>query len=272
MIIDAHVHIRSDQLDMVPGYIRSMDKNNIDKAIVMPIIPSPEGFGYADNEFVRDLVAKYPTRLLGFATVFPNQDDAPIKLERYINDYRLCGLKLHPSIQDFFPNDPKIFPVVKKCIELDIPILFHTGPLFVRTARLLPSDVVYIDELALAFPEAKIIIGHGDPLGWGPSIVGKHPNVYMDTSINFSRLARAIPGLAENTIELIQLMAYRVEGLSGADKIIFGSDSNPLSQSRESGVLRFEYNLEVINAMKINETERKKILGGNITRLLKLGG
>jgi len=270
MIIDAHAHLREGQGE-VADFIAAMDEVGIDKACVSNIVRNALQNPDEINRFVFDAVQRYPDRLIGFACLLPQLADSDKLLERYVRDYGMKGLKLHPPIQDFSPTDPSIFPVVEKAIELDIPILFHTGPIFVERARLRYADPILIDDLALAFPEAKIIIGHGDPLGYGPVIAGKHKNVYMDTTIVFARIARFIPGIAEETLEWMDVGTQSnrpgragKDPLAGADKLLFGTDAVQLHTHR------FKYGLEPILNMQIPQEAKAKILGGNIARLLKL--
>ena len=255
-VIDFHTHVRTGQ-GRVEDFIQAMAHNGIDMAVVAPIIPA-FGEGESTNEQVRDLVQRYPDRLIGLACVIPYHDDAAQLLEYYIREFGFRGLKLHPPIQNFYPSDPKIFPVIRKAIELDIPILIHTGTPIVQTARGRFGDPQEIDDLALAFPEAKIVIAHGEPLGLGARLAAKHPNVYMDTAVAFVRTMRVIPAAG---IEAFRVMAQGKQ--RGGEKIIFGSDANLLK------TYRFKETLESIYRLEISEQERNMILGGNAARLLK---
>jgi predicted TIM-barrel fold metal-dependent hydrolase len=116
---------------------------------------------------------------------------------------------------------------------------------------------VDFDDLALTFPEAKIILAHGDPLGVQPVIAGKHPNVYLDTSFTFTRLVRLIPGLGE------EVLLRRTTGVSQlADKILLGSDAAP------TFLERFRESVEAVRGLKVPEEVRRKVLGENAARLL----
>jgi predicted TIM-barrel fold metal-dependent hydrolase len=264
VIIDFHTHMRAGQGEL-DDFLRGMDEQGIDMAVVSNIVRHASLHPDEFNRFTYDQVSKHPDRLIGFASLHPQQPGAPELLERYITDYGFRGLKLHPCMQDFAPNDPAIGPVIAKAIELDIPILIHTGPIFVNRARLLYGDPALTDELALAFPQAKIVMAHGDPLSAAPAIVAKNPNVHMDTAITFARLSRLIPGLAEETLGWIMtgIDAGRDE-FGGASKILFGSDANP------SKTWRFAYSLDPIKQMAVPDPIKEQILSGNARRLLKL--
>ena len=58
-----------------------------------------------------------PNRFIGFATVDPNRPDALNRLRHAFETLKLRGLKLHPSKQQFYPNDPKLFPIYELCLS-----------------------------------------------------------------------------------------------------------------------------------------------------------
>jgi predicted TIM-barrel fold metal-dependent hydrolase len=259
MIIDFHTHIRLNE-GSVEDYIAELDRLGIDMAVVAALMPATPELGQSSNAFVHEVIQQYPDRLMGFACVQPKELGAPEELEYWVTEKGFKGLKLHPPVQNFSPNDPLIFPVIQKAIELDIPILFHTGPIYVRWARQAYGDPNLLDDLAIAFPEAKIVAAHCDPLGMVPPLAGKHPNVYMDTSLTFADRCALIPGLGE------MMLTRPTSGVTSlADKTLFGSDANPTY-----GLTRFEYNLLPLQRLDISDEIKQKVLGGNAAKLLKL--
>lgn len=252
-IIDSHVHIRKNKGD-VKDFLKAMDKHNIDMSIVMPIVPGDEDLGFSDNEFVGGLVKQYPDRLMGYACVVPTEPEASKELRWAVEKYGFKGLKLHPPLQNFSMEDPRVGPVIETCISLDIPILIHTGPIYSQFARLQYADSTCIDELAIRYPEAKFIIAHGNPLSYDPVMVAKHPNVYLDTTIIFSQYVKLFP----------QLGPQMYEWMRCDDKILFGTDTNPLR------LFRFAENLEPLLAMDVSQERKEKLFAGNIKKLLKM--
>ena len=77
-------------------------------------------------------------------------------------------------------TDRRYYPLYAECIDLDIPVCLQVG----HTGPLCPSEpgrpIPYIDEVALEFPELRIVCGHiGYP--WTTEMIAvatKHPNVY----------------------------------------------------------------------------------------------
>ena len=50
-------------------------------------------------------------------------DDA----RRLLATGRVRGLKLHPPVQEFWPNDRLVYPLYELFAEAKLPVLFHTG-------------------------------------------------------------------------------------------------------------------------------------------------
>ncbi len=253
MIIDSHTHIRKGKGN-VRDFLNAMDANGIDMAVVHPIVPGDEDLGFSDNEFVGELVRTYPDRLMGYACVVPTEPGAADELRRAIETYGLKGLKLHPPLQNFSMADPRLSGVIETCIDMDLPILIHTGPIYSQFARLGYSSSEPIDDLAIRYPEAKFIVAHANPLSLDPILVAKHPNVYFDTTIVFSWYVSLFPQLGPATFGQMRT----------DDRILFGTDANPLRTHR------FAENLDPLKAMDINPVSKQKMLCGNIKKLLKM--
>ena len=255
MVIDFHVHVREGHGE-VKDLLNAMDAFGIDMAVVHPIASENNVLGYGDNAFVGKLVKQYPTRLMGFASVLPYKRDAADTLERAIGEYGLKGLKLHPAMQNYPMTDPCMYGISEKCIELDIPILIHTGTINAREARIEYCDSLPIDDLAIRYPEAKYVIAHGNPLGIDPAMICKHDNVYLDTTGTFARYVEMLPSAAP--------MCYK--RMRKNDRIVFGTDANPLNAT-----VRITDNIEPLRGLDNISAEDKELLFcGNAKRLLKM--
>jgi predicted TIM-barrel fold metal-dependent hydrolase len=69
-------------------------------------------------------------------------------------------LEQYGSAESFYPNDPKLYPVYAKAQELGIPVKCHTGTSVFPASRLKYGDPVYIDDVAVDFPDLVAIITH----------------------------------------------------------------------------------------------------------------
>jgi len=173
------------------------------------------------NDQVAEYVRAFPERFMGVATVDLSNPVAAVReLDRAVNKLGFKALRIVPWLWKLPPNDRLYYPLYVKCIELGIPFctqVGHTGPLMPsETGRPIP----YLDEVALTFPDLRIVGGHiGYP--WTDEMIGlawKHDNVFIDTS---AYLPRYYPP------QLIQFMKTY-----GRDKVLFGSNFPQLTLDR----------------------------------------
>ncbi|MBF0433033.1 MAG: amidohydrolase family protein [Fibrobacteria bacterium] len=80
---------------------------------------------YVPNEFLARETAKYPKLYFG-ASVNPHRPDALERLEKWKREGTQL-IKWLPSIQNIDPSDSSIIPFYQKLIELNLPLLTHTG-------------------------------------------------------------------------------------------------------------------------------------------------
>ena len=170
------------------------------------------------NDQVAEMTRQFPDRFVGVAAVnLEKPVEAVRELERAVKELGFKALRVVPWLWNRPPNDKFYFPLYVKCIELDIPFCTQVG----HTGPLMPSEtgrpVPYLDEVALTFPELKIVAGHiGFP--WTEEMIGvawKHENVYIDTS---AYLPRYYPP---------QLIHYLKT--YGKEKVLFGTNFPQLS-------------------------------------------
>jgi hypothetical protein len=201
----------------------------------------------ASNDRVAQFIADYPQRFVGVAGVdLERPVQAVRELDRAVRALGFKALRVIPWLWKLPPNDKLYYPLFVKCIELDIPFctqVGHTGPKMPsETGRPIP----YIDEIALTFPELKIVGGHiGYP--WTDEMIAvawKHENVYIDTS---AYLPRYYPQ------PLLHFMnSY------GQDKVLFGTNFPmlPLDVCAKQAV-----------ALELKPEAKAKFLSGNARRV-----
>jgi uncharacterized protein len=202
------------------------------------------------NDEVAAMVDQFPDRFSGVAAVnLEKPVEAVRELERAVKELGFKALRVVPWLWNRPPNDKFYFPLFVKCIELDIPFCTQVG----HTGPLMPSEtgrpVPYLDEVALVFPELKIVAGHiGFP--WTDEMIGlawKHENVYIDTS---AYLPRYYPS---------QLLQYIKS--YGQDKVLFGTNFPQLS---------LEKAVQQVKELALPAEIEAKFLGKNAQRVFKL--
>lgn len=228
--------------------IEAMDKAGIER-LMLSAWHRP-GQWVHHNDDVAGMVNKYPERFSGVAAVnLEKPVEAVRELERAVKELGFKALRVVPWLWNRPPNDKFYFPLYVKCIELNIAFctqVGHTGPLMPsETGRPIP----YLDEVALIFPELKIVAGHiGYP--WTDEMIGlawKHENIYIDTS---AYLPRYYP------TQLIQyIKSY------GQDKVLFGTNFPQLS---------LEKCVQQVYELGLSKEVQDKFLGKNAKRVFNL--
>jgi predicted TIM-barrel fold metal-dependent hydrolase len=144
------------------------------------------------NETVAEIVRRYPQQFVGFASVDPHKGKAAVnEAVRAVKELGLSGMKFHPGVQAFYPNDRDFYPLFEKIAELGVPALFHTGTngLGANTPggmgiKMDHTRPIYLDSLAADFPTLTIIGAHPS-WPWHEemaAIVQHKANVYNDLS------------------------------------------------------------------------------------------
>ncbi|MBM4446104.1 MAG: amidohydrolase [Chloroflexi bacterium] len=137
------------------------------------------------NDEVATLVKKHPDRFVGIGSVdLYRPMDGIRELRRCVRELGFKGLRIVQWLWNLPPTDRHYYPLYAECTELGVPFCFQVG----HTGPLCPSEpgrpIPYIDEVAIEFPELRIVGGHiGYP--WTVEMIAvatKHPNVYIDTS------------------------------------------------------------------------------------------
>src|SRR5574341_803780 len=64
------------------------------------------------NDYVADIVQRYPKQFVAFASVDPWKGKAALnEIERCAKELGVTGLKFMPNTQQFFPNDERFYPM-----------------------------------------------------------------------------------------------------------------------------------------------------------------
>ncbi|MCJ7548596.1 MAG: amidohydrolase family protein [Anaerolineae bacterium] len=198
------------------------DMAPFDRVIVFGLKGRLTGY-WVPDAFVADFVAQAPEKLVGFAGCEPTQPGYMDELTHAVEDLGLQGLKLGPIYAGFDPRDPCCDPVYEYCQARGLPVVFHTGTTFNRVAPLGVSRPWLFDEVALRYPEMRMMLAHlGHPwYGECLAVIRKHPHVYADISALFYR-----PWQFYNM--LITAQEYNV-----THKLLFGTDY-PFAGTQES--------------------------------------
>jgi len=144
------------------------------------------------SEEVAERAAANADVIIPFASVDPARGaDGVRTAKRLIHEYQVRGFKFHPSSQAFFPNDRAAYPLYEVIAAAGLPALFHTGQTGAGAGqragggiRLAYSNPMYLDDVAVDFPDMPIILAHPSfPWQEEALAVATHkPQVYIDLS------------------------------------------------------------------------------------------
>jgi hypothetical protein len=160
--------------------------------VIFPVDEKLTGKPQVPNDAVAEFAADNADIMIAFASIDPTRGaDAVREAKRLVASGTIRGLKLHPPLQQFFPNDRIAYPLYEIFAEARLPVLFHTGHSGIGTGmpggggvRLKYGNPMYIDDVAVDFPEMPIILAHPS-FPWQDeaiSICLHKPEVYIDLS------------------------------------------------------------------------------------------
>jgi len=162
-------------------------------AVIFPVDAEREtGFRRYKNEEVAELCAEHSDILIPFASIDPHKGKLGAReAHNLVENFGVQGFKFHPTMQGFYPNDRMAYPLYEAIAETGKPALFHTGQTGVGAGmpgghgmHLKYSNPIYLDDVAVDFPEIPIILAHPSfPWQEEALAVATHkPNVYIDLS------------------------------------------------------------------------------------------
>jgi len=122
------------------------------------------------NETVAQACRDYPDAFTGLGSVDPHKGEAAVAEVANIAALGLRGVKFHPSLQAFSPNDPQYWPIFAACEQHGLLALFHTGTSGIGAGqpggqgiRLDYAHPLKLDPVAAAHPGLTIVAAH---FGW----------------------------------------------------------------------------------------------------------
>jgi len=271
LITDCHVHIQPFELLLSPpalelmkkhqpdfdrvleftrspkAFLKYMDEVGLDRAVLInAAAPDVTGFPPGLNAMAANYAKANPKRLLSCGSFHPRYSTNAMADIDEIVRLGLRLIKIHPPHQLFYPNDylngMKELELLYRAAQSNgIPVMFHTGTSIFPGARNKYGDPIHIDDVAVDFPDLKIVLAHGGRPLWMNTaffLVRRHANVYLDiSSIPPAQLLQYFPRLAEI-----------------AHKTLFGSDwPGP-------GVRNLKQALDSFRALPLSAETKQRIL------------
>lgn len=263
MVIDFHVHAFTDSIAeravgrlctvaQIKNYTdgtekdtrRVLTESGVDYGVILPIATKPSQ-QHTINDWAKSV---YSGNFICFGTVHPDAPDMLEELER-VKALGLKGIKIHPDYQGCYIFSDNCIKMLKRCGELDLPVIIHMGydPVSPLVHHALPQDLLYVREKA---PDVKIIAAHlGGMYGW--EAVYKYlcgeKNIWLDTAYTC--------GFVD------EKLCADIIAKHGANRVLFGSDlpwHTPLMEK------------QMLENMPLSDSDKDKIFSLNAAELLEL--
>jgi len=264
MIIDVHNHItvKSSPYHLpAEEYLKVMDDLEVEKVVILGKDYGKLGDQQQSNlpdEEVANFVKAHPDRFIGFTAVHPDREERKNleRIERAVNDLGLKGIKLNPHA-GFYPNDKRLYPVYKKATELRIPVVVHMGVKApVAGTRVKYCQPLYLDDVAVDFPDMNLIIAHaGYPWVEETILIGLYAgNVRVDIS-TLNQLEEVVGW------EVVLPTLRKLTSSLGAHRVLFGSD----------GIFNLKKLIQAVKGADfLSDSDKEKILWKNAKEILKI--
>lgn len=199
-------------------FVRYLDEEGVEKCCTINYV-SPDVMGFTEeiNQYAGDYARKFPGRIIPFGSVHPRFTKDPAgDFDKITCDFGIKGIKFMPCHQLFYPNEyrnglKQLEVLYRKISDTKTPLMIHTGTSIFPLARNLYGNPMHVEDVAIDFPDIKIILAHGGrPLWMNEAVflVRRFKNVYMDIS----------------SIPPKKLLEYFPKIEQIADKVLFGSD------------------------------------------------
>ena len=231
----------------VDGIKAHMRESGVDKSIVLGVTERVDQVRRANDW----LISIQDEMLVPFGAIHPDLEDKAGEVRR-LRDAGIKGIKLHPLMNSFYPDDPKMFPVYEEMGDTMV-LEIHSG----RWPQTKPGDPIYaapdrVMNVVRQFPRLKVIALH---LGGfymldeaERELIGRE-NVLIDTTWP--------PSLREIAAETLTNIINK----HGANKVCFGTDFPLASQTADA---------EYIQDLALSDPDKERILGENARELIGL--
>ena len=266
MKVDVHTHIWPDRIagtvlqtmvhefgypaisaNTLDGVKAHMGVSGFDKSVVLGVVQHPAQVKRANDW----LISIQDGQLVPFGAMHPDLEDMPTEVRR-LRQNGLKGIKLHPLLNSFYPDDPKMFPLYEEVGDSMV-LAIHSG----RWPQSQPDEPIYaaprrIMNVVRKFPRLKVIALH---LGGfymldeaERDLIGEE-NIFIDTTWP--------PSLREVGADTLTAIINK----HGAHKVCFGTDYPLASQVTDS---------EFLATLPLSEHIMDQVLGENARGLIGL--
>lgn len=205
---------------------------------------------YMDTQLedVLQYTESHPDRFVGLAGYNPFRIKESLReIELAVTRHNFKGVYVHIYGFDIALNDPKMYPLYAKCVELDVPVSMQVG----HVLEAMPSEggrPIYLDRIACDFPDLKMIGAH---TGWPwvdelLSVCYKWENIWLGIDAWLPKYLSP---------QILQFINSRM----GSDRCLWGTNGLPWKES-----------LRQFCELGLKDEVQRKVLRDNALGLFKL--
>jgi predicted TIM-barrel fold metal-dependent hydrolase len=201
----------------------------------------------ADRPQFTTFVAADPTVLGG--------EEGAAHLREMAERHGAKGIKIHPVVQRFMPDDQAMYPIYRTCVELGLAVLSHSGS--ARDGRPWAEPESFAN-VVRAFPKLTLILAH---LGGG---AWKQTSAFASTFKGvFFDLCEIIAWTGAPKAPSKDELARMVLDI-GPERVMLGTDFPWYDLGRTAE--------QVMELPLLSEEQKIGILGANAARILHIAG
>jgi uncharacterized protein len=250
--IDAHVHVVKPRL---PGILdmplplapfgkddpegpkrlaRTIEeeakKAGVAQALCMPRfeVSDKDPLGIQETLAVAELVRGPKLHPVGLAHPERFDRDHMERVEEVLKQGKVKALKAYLGYLHYEPYSPGYRLYFKLAAKYKVPVIFHCGDTYSRTAKVKYAHPLKIDEIAVDYPDTKFVIAHfGNPwLTDAAQVVYKNKNVWADLSGILIGDAKAFAAMEKDGVldRAAKRVREAIECTEAPERFLFGSD------------------------------------------------
>ncbi|MDD2386176.1 MAG: amidohydrolase family protein [Bacteroidales bacterium] len=264
MIIDVHTHINNYHEERVLSLENSLDnltanmlENKVDYSLVLTSYKVNQ-HRPSTRQVVESIIGRKTLGVVSGISYLHYDHRDVREIGEYLENGFIKGLKFYPGYEPFYPNDARLKLMYEMAIEYDVPVMFHSGDTYAPTGKIKYSHPMHIDDLAVDYPDLKIVICHiGNP--WIKDcmeVVYKNENVYADIS-------GLVLGDFEEKFE--RYMKKEIE-----EMITYAGDPNYLLYGTDWPISNMSSYLKFMDQLDLAEDKKELILWKNAAKLFKI--
>ncbi len=236
-IIDIHTHMGRTSAFPIHGADADSMVRQMDRVGVSSICCAHQAVLSAEvvhgNDEVLRAMGDHPTRVRGYASVYPRTPDTGIDEARRCLDAGMIGIKMH-NVNTIGYDSPLYASIWELADDGELPVLLHTW-----------GDMDRYEAVFEDYPNARVLLAHSGCVR--PDLYVRialdYPNVWLETAFSVAKYG---------------LIEYFVRSV-GADRIVFGSDMPWMAQGQQIGRIAFA---------EIAEEDKRAILVDNPATIL----